>query len=128
VVVRTLAFVVLRQVLSLISLGQSPDAEDIEIAVLRHQLLVLHRQVARPRYAPVDRMIRATLAKPAPPRSLADLPGHPIDPASLAPRADPPPLDLVAAEKAIRPAQGPVVAYRDRWWLVRVCHLSDRWR
>ncbi len=61
--VRTLAFVVVRQVLSLIGLGPSPDAKDVEIAVLRHQLLVLRRQVARPRYAPADRMVLATLAK-----------------------------------------------------------------
>src|SRR6266545_2145427 len=54
VVVRTLAFVVVRQVLSLVGLGPTPDAKDVEIAVLRHQLLVLHRQVARPRYAPAD--------------------------------------------------------------------------
>jgi putative transposase len=63
VVVRTLAFVVVRQVLSLIGLGPSPDAKDVEIAVLRHQLLVLRRQVARPRYIPADRMVLAALAK-----------------------------------------------------------------
>jgi transposase InsO family protein len=63
VVARTLAFVVLRQVLNLISLGSSPNAKDVEIAVLRHQLAVLHRQVVRPRYTPADRMILATLAK-----------------------------------------------------------------
>jgi putative transposase len=63
VLVRTLAFVVLRQALSLIGLGPTPDAKDVEIAVLRHQLLVLRRQVARPRYGPPDRMILAALAK-----------------------------------------------------------------
>jgi putative transposase len=63
VVVRTLAFVVVRQVLGLIDLGPSADAKDVEIAVLRHQLLVLRRQVARPRYAPADRMVLAALAK-----------------------------------------------------------------
>jgi hypothetical protein len=54
-VVRTLALIILRQVLGLVGLGQSPDAKDVEIAVLRHQLLVLRRQVARPRYTPADR-------------------------------------------------------------------------
>jgi hypothetical protein len=62
-VVRTLAFMIVRQVLSLVGVGPSPDAKDVEIAVLRHQLLVLRRQVARPRYTPTDRMLLATLAK-----------------------------------------------------------------
>jgi len=35
----------------------------VEIAVLRHQPMVLRRQVARPRYSPVDRLVLATLAK-----------------------------------------------------------------
>jgi hypothetical protein len=35
----------------------------VEIAVLRHQLAVLHRQVVRPRYTLADRMILASLAK-----------------------------------------------------------------
>ncbi len=63
VVMRTLGFIVVRRVLGLIGFGPSPDANDVEIAVLRHQLMVLHRQIARPRYAPSDRMILATLAK-----------------------------------------------------------------
>jgi len=37
-------------------------------------------------------------------------------------------FEVVAAEKFVRPAQGTVVAYRDRRWLVRVCQLSDGWR
>lgn len=62
-VMRTLAFIFVRRVLGLIGLGPSPDAKDVEIAVLRHQLMVVHRQIARPRYAPSDRTILATLAK-----------------------------------------------------------------
>jgi hypothetical protein len=61
--VRTLAFVDVRRALCLVGLGPSPDAKDVEIAVLRHPLPVLRRQVARPRYTPADRMILATLAK-----------------------------------------------------------------
>jgi hypothetical protein len=62
-VVRTLALMLVREVLSLIGLGPSSDAKGVEIAVLRHQLLVLRRQVARPRYTPADRMILVALAK-----------------------------------------------------------------
>jgi len=57
----TIVFLVVRHVLRLVGLGPKPDDKDVEIAVLRHQLAVLHRQVARPRYAPTDRMVLATL-------------------------------------------------------------------
>src|SRR6266511_6381464 len=63
VVVRTLAFVIVRRLMGLVGLGPAPDAKDVEIAVLRHQLAVLRRQVARPRYTPADRMILASLAR-----------------------------------------------------------------
>jgi hypothetical protein len=45
-------------------LGPAPDAKDVEIAVLRHQLAVVGRQVARPRYTVSDRMVLASLARP----------------------------------------------------------------
>jgi len=54
--VRTLVFMVVQRVLGLIGLSPSADAKDVEIAVLRHQLMVLRRQVARPRYTPTDRV------------------------------------------------------------------------
>ena len=50
-------------ILGLVGLGSAPDAKDIEIAVLRHQLMVVRRQVARPRYAPADRMVLAVLPR-----------------------------------------------------------------
>jgi hypothetical protein len=62
-VVRTLGFVIVRRVLGLVGLGPVPDAKDVEIAVLRHQLMVVRPQVARPRYAPADRMVLAMLAR-----------------------------------------------------------------
>jgi hypothetical protein len=61
--VRTVAFLVARRVLGLIGIGPAPDAKDVEIAVLRHQLMVLRRQVARPRYHPSDRLVLATLSR-----------------------------------------------------------------
>src|SRR6266540_3830872 len=56
-------FLIIRRVLGLVVLGPAPDAKDVEIAVLHHQLLVLRRQVARPRYTPADRLLLATLAR-----------------------------------------------------------------
>jgi putative transposase len=63
VVVRTVALLVVRRLVALIGLGPSPDARDIEVAVLRHELAVLRRQVSRPRYSPSDRLVLAWLAK-----------------------------------------------------------------
>src|SRR4051812_17894369 len=40
-----------------------PDADVVEIAVLRHQVAVLSREVPRPRYTPADLMILAALAE-----------------------------------------------------------------
>ena len=62
-VLRSLAFVLVRRVLGLVGLGPAPDVKDIEIAVLRHQLSVVRRQVARPRYVPLDRVVLAMLAR-----------------------------------------------------------------
>jgi putative transposase len=66
VVARTLGFLIVRRVLGLVGLGPALDAKDVEIAVLRHQLMVLRRQVARPRYSPTDRLVLAVLAKLVP--------------------------------------------------------------
>jgi putative transposase len=62
-VLRTLGFVIVRGFLTLVGLGPAPDANDVEIAVLRHQLAVLGRQVKRPRYTVADRTVLAALAK-----------------------------------------------------------------
>jgi hypothetical protein len=63
VVVRTLGFFVLRRILGVVGSSRSPAVKDVEIAVLRHQLAVIRRQVARPRYTPADRMVLATLGR-----------------------------------------------------------------
>jgi hypothetical protein len=67
-VIGSVGFVLLRRVLGLLGMGPTPDAKDVEIAVLRHQLTVLRRQVARPRYTPSDRLVLAVLARLLPRR------------------------------------------------------------
>ncbi|WP_342435364.1 integrase core domain-containing protein [Pseudofrankia saprophytica] len=56
-------FLLVRRLLGVVGLGARPDEKDVEIAVLRHQLAVLRRQVARPRYTSSDRMLLASLAQ-----------------------------------------------------------------
>jgi hypothetical protein len=56
------AFLLVRRILMLVGLGPKPDDKDVEISVLRHQSAVVQRQIARPRYAPTDRLVLATLA------------------------------------------------------------------
>src|SRR3954447_5046440 len=63
VVVHAIALMIVRRVLGVLGCGPTPNADAVEIAVLRHQLAVLHRQAPRPRYNPADRMVLAALAK-----------------------------------------------------------------
>jgi len=63
-VVQTIGLLIVRRVLGMLGSGPTPDADAVEIAALRHQLAVLHRQVVRPRYTPADRtLLLAALAK-----------------------------------------------------------------
>jgi putative transposase len=63
VVAHTIVFLAVRKVLRLVGLGPKPEADDVELAVLRHQLAILRRQIARPRYRPTDRRILAGLSR-----------------------------------------------------------------
>jgi putative transposase len=57
----------IRRVVELIRMYRmDDDAKDAEILVLRHQLAVLRRQAARPRFTWSDRALLATLAKLVP--------------------------------------------------------------
>src|SRR5204863_1792413 len=61
--VRTVALMIVRRVLGVLGCGPTSDADAVEIAVLRHQLAVIRRQVPCARYAPMDRMVLAGLAR-----------------------------------------------------------------
>jgi hypothetical protein len=76
---------VLRRLIGLFGLGPSPDARDVELAVVCHQLAVLRRQVNRPRYTSSDRMVLAWLARLLPRRALVGVPGDAGHAAALAP-------------------------------------------
>ena len=67
---------IVRRVLGVLGRGPTPDVDAVEIAVLRHQLAVLHRQVPRVRYTPADRLLPAVLAKLLPRDRVGGLPGH----------------------------------------------------
>jgi putative transposase len=60
----SLSYVVLRRVLQLAGLRfRSEEFKELEIVVLRHELAVLRRQVARPELGPADRVFLAAASR-----------------------------------------------------------------
>src|SRR2546425_7925232 len=59
-----LAYWVLRRLLELLLLlARSEQRKEVEILLLRHELQVLRRQVARPQPRPADRVVLAALSQ-----------------------------------------------------------------
>ena len=55
-----------RSIQLLVQLARGDAAKDLEILVLRHQLMVLRRQTARPRLEPTDRVLLAAISRVLP--------------------------------------------------------------
>jgi hypothetical protein len=63
----TLAYWLLRCLLELLLLlARSEQRKEVEILLLRHELQVLRRQVARPQLRPADRVVLAALSQALP--------------------------------------------------------------
>jgi hypothetical protein len=66
-VLSRLAYLTLcRSIQLLVLLAHGDTAKDLEILVLRHQLTVLRRQIARPRLQPADRALLAAVSRTLP--------------------------------------------------------------
>jgi hypothetical protein len=97
-VVVSFGYLILRQVLQLLlQVMRGERSKEIEILVLRHQIAVLRRQVARLDLEPTDRAILAGLSRLLARRRWSTLVRHCRDAAALAPQPDRPQMDLPEA-------------------------------
>jgi hypothetical protein len=97
-VIGSLGYRVVLLVLQFLTLlVRSDRANEVEILVLRHQVSVLRRQVARPDLVPADRVMLAALSRLAASVAVADVLHHPSHAAALAPRPGRPAVDVSAS-------------------------------
>jgi hypothetical protein len=93
----SLVYWVFRRMLELVVLRlRSERSKELEILVLRHQLHVLQRQVARPRVRPADRLLLAALSRSLPKAGMVIVLRVACDTAALASRAGRAALDVCA--------------------------------
>jgi putative transposase len=86
----SLMYALTRRALGLMVLGVRGDtAKDFELRVLRHEVAVLRRQVARPALQPADRVLLAALSRRLPRARVGSVLRDALNPAALAPRAGP---------------------------------------
>jgi hypothetical protein len=89
-----LVYLVLRRIVRLVAGSPSDLNRDVEMVVLRHQLMVLRRQAGRPRLRRRDRVFMAAISRVLPRPGWSSFVVKPADAPALAPRARPQEVDL----------------------------------